>query len=94
MLTSSCLVSDCCLYESGDVCVNNRPALIVQSGVSYFITVLDSVACLMFIHIAPPSFKIGCCYRKVLWESSQLIQERTDRENGRIRSQLGLYNTV
>ena len=82
MLTSSCLVSDSCLDESGDVCVNNRPALIGQSGVSYFITVLACVACLMFIHIAPPSFKIGCCYRKVLWESSQLIQEQTGRMGG------------
>ena len=82
MLTSSCLVSDSCLDESGDVCVNNRPALIVQSVVSYFSTVLNNVACLMFIHIAPPSFKAGCCYMKVLWESSQLIQEQTGRMGG------------
>ena len=92
MLTSSCLVSDSCLDESGDVCVNNRPALIGQSGVSYFITVLACVACLMFTHC--PSLIQDWL---LLHEGSlgiKSINSRTDRENGRIRSQLGLYNTV
>ena len=58
MLTSSCLVSDCCLYESGAVCVNNRPALIVQSVESYFFTVLNNVACLMFIYMPLPHSRL------------------------------------
>ena len=60
MLTSSCLVSDCCLFESVAVCVNNRSALIGQSVLSYFSTALTSVAGLMFIYTATPSFKVAC----------------------------------